>query len=563
VTDSIDPRLDAIETRVAALEAELAELRRPSSLPAPPARLEALDTQPPPPAPGSRLIPPGPQPSTPTEPRAPIAVESETVLKWVGVALVVLAIGFAVSTAINRGWIGAELQLAGAVALSGALIVAGLRLRPTRMPWAHALCSGGVAALYTTFASNLFVDQTNTDVAFAAIAAVAVVGYVIARFVPSEWAGVVTLVGAVIGWFVIADGEPLFGATLALSVGLAAVAVGLSLDRRWFGLRLLGHLTAIVLIFGLAVDADTGLRQVAIVAAVAATFMSLARVPSIGDVDNPWLQVEVQLVMVTAPWAVATIGVAFDIDEGVEFGMLAFAVAFVTAGVTVALEPVLRRVHLLSLGVSASVAVTIGLATVLETEAVFVALAVQGVGLLALGRHFGSPVRLPLNGGLLLFTATMFALVGGVDAWIDDAPVGTDLAHLAVIILVGVAAWQTGNELVRSWGGAVVLGLTLVWLGSVLVHVPEGQAAVSVSWAVVGTGLLVAGAVRKVPELGAAGLAVIALTVGKLLLVDMQEVDTLWRAGLFLLVGLGLMRLGFLLPRLTGADGRTEEREHS
>ena len=42
----------------------------------------------------------------------------------------------------------------------------------------------------------------------------------------------------------------------------------------------------------------------------------------------------------------------------------------------------------------------------------------------------------------------------------------------------------------------------------------------------------------------------------------MQEVDTLWRAGLFFLVGLGLMRLGFLLPRLTGAEPETvSERE--
>ena len=86
-----------------------------------------------------------------------------------------------------------------------------------------------------------------------------------------------------------------------------------------------------------------------------------------------------------------------------------------------------------------------------------------------------------------------------------------------------------------------------------LVHLPQGQAVVSVSWAIVGTAVLVAGAVKKVPGLGAAGLAVLALTVAKLLTVDLREVDTLWRAGLFFMVGFGIMRLGFLLPRLTGA----------
>lgn len=61
------------------------------------------------------------------------------------------------------------------------------------------------------------------------------------------------------------------------------------------------------------------------------------------------------------------------------------------------------------------------------------------------------------------------------------------------------------------------------------------------------------------PEVAAAGLAVIGITVGKLLTVDLQEVDTLWRAGLFLVIGLGIMRIGFLLPRFTPADDTADE----
>ena len=553
MNDTPDPRLDAIEARVARLEAELAELRGPT----PHSLLAASEHQPPPPSPDARVVviePTTPAPRPPTQSRPPIAVESETVLKWVGIALVVLAVGFAVSTAITRGWIGPELQLAGAVAFSIALIAVGIRLRATRMPWTHALCAGGIAALDTTFASNLFVDQTSTDAALIALAAVVVAGCAVARFVPSEWAAVASVAAGSVGWFVVADGSPPFPATWAFTVALASMAVLLSLDRGWFALRLLGHVTALILVLALAADADTGSRQSAVVVAVLATFLSLARVPSIGDGDDPWLRVEVQLTVVTAPWVVGSLAVAFDIDDGFDLGVVAFSVAAGTAAIAIALEPRLRRAHFLSFVVSASAAVTIGLIAVLDTEVVFVALALQGAVLLALGRHFDNRVRLPVNAGLLLFIAAVFAFVDGVVAWSDDAPVGVDVAHLAVIVVLAIAFWQTGADLPRRWGGALVLALTLVWLGSVLVHVPEGQAAVSVSWAVVGTGLLVAGAVRKVPELGGAGLAVLALTVGKLLLVDMQEVDTLWRAGLFLLVGLGLLRLGFLLPRLTGAD---------
>jgi uncharacterized membrane protein len=100
-----------------------------------------------------------------------------------------------------------------------------------------------------------------------------------------------------------------------------------------------------------------------------------------------------------------------------------------------------------------------------------------------------------------------------------------------------------------------------VWLGSVLVHLPQGQAVVSIAWATVGTVVFLLGAITRRTDAAAAGLAVLALTVGKLLTVDLREVDTLWRAGLFFVIGLGLMRLGFLLPELLREERATADDE--
>ena len=137
-----------------------------------------------------------------------------------------------------------------------------------------------------------------------------------------------------------------------------------------------------------------------------------------------------------------------------------------------------------------------------------------------------------------------------IDAWTDDAPIGRDVAHVIVVAAVALAGLLARDRIALLVAAAVTLVLVLVWSGSVLVHLPQGQALVSVAWAAVGTAVFVAGAVGKRPEVGATGLAVLGLTVGKLLTVDLREVDTLWRAGLFFLVGVGLMRLGFMLPRL-------------
>ena len=157
------------------------------------------------------------RPPAPT--RATLSIDSEVLLKWGGVGLVVLAVGFGVSTAIQRGWIGPLLQLAGALVLAFGLIGLGIRLESTRRAWTHALCSGGVASLFVIFASDLFLDQTNTDVAFTLTFVSGLVGVGVARLVRSEWVGIVTLLAGVIGWLVIGEGQPPFmdsGATLSL-----------------------------------------------------------------------------------------------------------------------------------------------------------------------------------------------------------------------------------------------------------------------------------------------------------------------------------------------------------
>lgn len=550
MSDASDPRIDALEARVARLEAELEQRAVKAAAP----RLEVLEAPPPPPpAPGTAPVGMPAAAVLPDRESHDLNLDSETVLKWGGVALVVLAVGFAVSTAISRGWIGPELQLAGAVALSLALIGVGLNLRPTRLPWAHALCSGGIAALFTTSASNLFIDQTSTDAAFIATAVVGVGGFVLARMVPSEWVGLVALSGGVIAWLVIGEAEPPFAATAGCLALVVALALGSALEREWFGLRLLAQIVGLGGSVWLAAVADTGGEQVWTLAIAGAVTVSLLWVPSLGDLQSLCRQLEVQLSAVMAPWAVLVVGATFELDTETAVGSTGLASAAVVAVIALGLRRSIRSPHFVSLLLGASVSLTIGLAVLLSAEAAFVAVAVQGAGLVVLSRELGGSVRVLINASVLLVAAAFFVLVDGVAAWSDDTAIGPDIARLAVIVALGVGFWLTRQRQVQQAGAVVLLGLLLVWLGSVLVHLPEGQAAVSVSWAIVGTTILVAGAVRKVPDLGTAGLAVLGLTVAKLLVVDMQEVDTLWRAGLFLLVGLGLMRLGFLLPRLTGA----------
>jgi uncharacterized membrane protein len=550
VSDDSERRFEQLERRVRQLEAEVQQLRfgdRPAASMPPPA-------PPPPPTGETRRLSQLTNESAPEppleSPSAP-ALDGETALKWGGVGLVVLAVGFAVSTAISRGWIGPGLQIVGAIAISLALIGAGMRLRATRMSWTHALCTGGVAALFITVASDLFLREIASDVAFGATIAIGLVGYGLARVVPSEWVASTALLGGLLGWLVIVDGTPEFAPTLTWFSLLVTVALVLALEQRWFGLRLLAQLVGLIVVLALAGDADGGPEQIAVLVAGAFLVLSLVRIPSIGDLGSPWQELEVQLAAATAPWTFVVIGSVYDIGSDSTLGFVALGASMVVAGLAFAVRTQIRPAHHVSLLLGSSVGLSVALALLFSTDAAFLAIAIQGAGLVVLARLLGGSLRVLANAAILGLISATYGLVATIEAWTTDAPIADDVARLVIIVALGIGLWQTRHETVRRFGSGVVLSLLLVWLGSVLVHFPQGQAAVSISWAVVGTSVLVVGALRKVPDFGAAGLSVLALTVAKLLVVDMGEVDTLWRAGLFFVVGLGFLRLGFLLPALT------------
>lgn len=562
-------RVEQLEQHVARLDREVARLR---------SRLDRADTAADavtatesaltPPVSAAAAAPPAwpaPHPAPPADTgmagsrpwHAPkrMHLDSEAVLKWGGVGLVVLAVGFAVSTAISRDWIGPELQLAGALVVSSALVAAGLRLRPARPRWTHALCSGGLLAFFTTFASNLFLDRVDETAAFVATAAIAAGGLALARTTRSEWVAAATLIGGSIGWTVIADSrEHLpFAATVVWFVLIVAATIVVSVDRRWFAARPTAHMVAMIALPALASDADGTARSILLAAATASVAGSLFVVPSIGDLTSAWQQFEVQLAALAAPWAFTVTLIAFlDDHSDTSIAVTAFAIAAGTGAAAIALP--IRPPHKVSLALGASVTFSIGLAVLLSATAVFVALAVQAAGLVILSRALGRNVRILINAVVLATIAVANTLATMFTAWSDDAAWGDDVAHLLVIIALAVGIWFIDDRDVRRAGAVATLALLLIWTGSVFVHAPQGQAVVSVVWATLGTTVFVTGAVRRRADAATTGLAVLGLTVGKLLTVDLQEVDTLWRAGLFFLIGIGLLRLGFLLPRLTRGD---------
>ncbi len=566
-----ESRIEQLEQRLASLEVEVEHLRaeaaRDTSTASTPAPI-GVSFLPPPPTgppvqvgpPGGASVPPGRlgepsggSPSGPTGPRWPEPT-TESVLKWGGVGLVVTAVGFAVSSAIRRGWIGPELQLLAAFAFGIALIVVGLRLEVPRWGWAQALCSGGVVALAVAAASNLMIDVTGRTEGLFVTVIVAAVGLGLAWNLRSEWTATATVISVAIGSLVLEIGDRPHLVYVLWGVVLAAAAVALSIGRKWFALRLVGHVAVLLWVLGAAGIGDDTTEGVVTLVAAGVVWTSFLFVPSIGDRTSVWQQLEIQLAALVAPWTLLVVAVSFDIDSSDRLAIIAFAIALASALCALALRKGATTAHYVSLVLGASVTASIGLAMLLSTDATFLAFAVQGAGLVVLSRYLDGRLRLLANAFALFFISGAAAFARMIEAWDVDATVGRDLAHLLIIGVLVVGALLTAESVVKKLVAAVCLVLLMTWLGSVLVHVPQGQAVVSVSWAAVGIAVLVVGAMLKQQDVGMVGLLVLGVTVAKLLTIDLREVETLWRAALFLVIGLGLLRIGFVLPRLTGAS---------
>ena len=91
-----------------------------------------------------------------------------------------------------------------------------------------------------------------------------------------------------------------------------------------------------------------------------------------------------------------------------------------------------------------------------------------------------------------------------------------------------------------------------------LVHLGQGQLLISAAWAAVGVAVVVWGLLSRRVDVARVGLATLGVTVMKLLTVDLSEVDTFWRAGLFFVIGLGFLWLSASIPKLMASPGEEQ-----
>src|SRR5579862_1553048 len=561
---TVEQRLQYLEGRVKTLETMLEVKAKPAPAP----------SHQPYPAPQAPRMYPAPPPAPKSPPKPEFDLEEllgGRVLGWVGGIAVFIAAVFFVVMAVRNGWIGVEPRMAIAFAGSTGFVAFGawLHERRGRMQVARAIVAAGLASLYaSTAAATLHYGLISPTAGLLIAGAIGVLAFAWAvRWDAQEIAGL-GIVGSLLAPVLVGTGTST-GALVFMAIALVA-AVGVVMQRGWVWLTAVAYVVSVpqaaAWVFA-ENDAHLGLTI-----AVAGAFWLLYVIAALGyELLNPAEEGELRystgsLLLVNA--LVAAAGGWFMIDDaghrtGANAWLFALAGAHVVLGALVLASRRSREIALLLYVVGAAVT-GVAFAVALHGPAVVAAWSAEAVVVAWVGRRTNTPTR-GLVAGLLLALAAGIHVIAvevrpNVLAYgLDSAPAAVGAVALILVALAGVA-WA--YEEVRRPSAWVATALSVYLASGLLVGLAgaqyehstqTSQLVLSGFWGCLGFAAIVAGLVWRRREVRLAGLGLLALTVGKVFLVDLAKLESLWRVGSFLAVGLVLLAGAFAYQRSRAA----------
>lgn len=494
----------------------------------------------------------------------------EALLKWSGLVLLFLSALFLVSTAIQRGWIGPELQLAGAAAIGVALIGGGVVLGARRPGWDTPLMAMGIAVLAASSAAGWAWLSLGSHEPWIAVSfAVLILSIGLTSRLGRPGVAATGLATTLIGLSFLASSL----AQLAVVAAAAIVIIDwTSLWRQLASLHVSTVVVGLLTFGGIAVAAgfaeDSVTLDVLLAGAVVTlTFWAMPLLFTLQSVDASTSEMNwrptIDRISASLPALFGTAWILATGAAGQEAGTPFFWIggfALVSAGLVVANGHFARTVWVSQI-LGSMTALTIGWVIAFDGPALLAGLAVQAAALLVFVEVVADRwVRLQAWGMASL--AGLVALVGMAEAIDNSRPVIDDVVHFGVIGLSAVwARWllhrSNDDQLGRFIAGVAYAGAAF-WPVSALIDVSQGQALVSAAWALLGFGALALGFARLSQRVAWVGLATLSIVMVKLLTIDLAAVDTFFRVALFFVLGGAFLfssfRMGTALQNLTTAD---------
>ena len=573
--------------RVAQLEAVLAGRPivaepKPEPRPQPPPRSEPVIEPPPPsiaPEPPP-VIPEAPPPLPPRPATTLNAFEIESIIGrrgvgWVAVVLILFATAFFMKYAFDNRWIGELGRVSVGIAFGIAMSIAGFRYH--RRGWrifSQILTAGGIVLLYlSTYGAFGYYHLVGQKTAFLFLAILIAEAAALSLIYNAPAIAIMALIGGLLTPVLLHSDRDQYRSFFAYLVVLDAGA--LALLKHWRGLSSIAYYGTQLLFWTWYDENYHHQKRGAVLIFQTAIFLLFLLAHLAREIfRRESATLEDALLLLVNPFVFfATAYHLLNPTHHDWMGAFAILMALLYAGIAKILlsRDVKSRREILLLIAVALTFVTIAIPIQLRSNWITIAWAVEGVAILWAGLEIQS-VRLRVH-AFALFALAFFKFL----FW--DTPGGYRPAFIPVfnryflssLVVIGcyvVAVYlferADRRKLVHERGTKLVLALcaalTFWLLISVETHtyfagralaerVSEdaaherwlGQMALSVIWAAYAAALAALGFARRVAVIRWAALALFALTIIKAMLVDIAQLQKLYRIIVFAVLGILLL----------------------
>jgi hypothetical protein len=132
--------------------------------------------------------------------------------------------------------------------------------------------------------------------------------------------------------------------------------------------------------------------------------------------------------------------------------------------------------------------------------------------------------------------------------------VGAAIELLAILLAAGAMFLLRERSARETYGVAAHLAL-MAWFARELLPYEDGQGMLTVAWGLYGAVILIVGLRRADHVVRKVGLGTLMLLVAKLFLIDLSNLETIWRVLLFVGFGGVFLALSYYFPKLWKKDG--------
>ncbi len=509
--------------------------------------------------PGPRATAPPPLPSPSPRPSLAehMAGQGERWLGRIGIGFVVLAVAFLLKLGFDRGWITPLFRLILGGGIGAALLVIGLRVEPATRRLGQALLGGSVAVFYLVgWAGFALYDLVPFVIAFSIMTTTTVLAIALAERQDSAFLAVIGVSGGLSTPFLLNTGS---NNVIALAAYVTVVLLGggaVHYHKGWRSLLATLNLGGGLVLVAVSVGLD-GRSPLIPLVAVAVFWLVAGLVPTLrlalgaaSEEDTSWELLDrpirrVALYWATGMTAVLTAGM-FEFN-GLPFALIWFGLAAILAAG--AAEYRSRSAVAGPPAEAAGLAALVGLWIWPGDESSILFVAIASVMLLLLHQR-NAPGRTDVVAHVSFALASVIFLAESAGSELDGFLGLRDgsFSRLGAVVMAGLASLGLAHRLQSLYRGLAYAAL-LIWSLSTLDPLSNGAALVSIAWTIQGAVTLLVAMKRRSQPLQFVGLGTIVLVAAKMLIVDLADMDPVWRILLFMGFGVGLLGLAWLSNR--------------